>query len=265
MRSVKRSRLLRRIKRPRVLLPQRLETNDQLRNGAIDEPRSGPLVHSYGNLNLFKAATPSLIRSVETKPQVIAHVQPVVTKPQPVPVARPPPKIIHQPVKQQPIQPNDASASVQQTPLQRIPLVPTQRTLPAVVQRSVPETTEHPQQPVKTRLPPRPGSKFVERAVVPNVEQPVAEPVKRQQPVPRMPQRPVNTKVASSTKPNIAPQADSVPRVPGMTLYEQLKQKFPKVGGLPKIPENATPAQYRAFYNMYKNNQRSRAGCKSCG
>lgn len=48
------------------------------------------------------------------------------------------------------------------------------------------------------------------------------------------------------------------------SLYEQFRRKYPKIGGLPRIPDNPTPAQYKVFARMYKNSVWYVGGCRSC-
>jgi len=80
---------------------------------------------------------------------------------------------------------------------------------------------------------------------------------------PQQPQQPLQQPLKLRSTPAVSP-VKKVAAKKG-ALYAELKQRFPKIGGLPKIPDNATPAQYASFVKMYKAAQVSRAGCKSCG
>lgn len=51
-----------------------------------------------------------------------------------------------------------------------------------------------------------------------------------------------------------------------LTLYEQIKKVYPRIGGLPRIPNNATPHQLEGYLRMYRSASYGRkGGCKSCG
>lgn len=106
------------------------------------------------------------------------------------------------------------------------------------------------------------NSTMVTRIQARRAKQLVQQPKQPQQPQ-QQPQQPLQQPLKLRSTPAVSP-VKKVAAKKG-ALYAELKQRFPKIGGLPKIPDNATPAQYASFVKMYKAAQVSRAGCKSCG
>lgn len=50
-----------------------------------------------------------------------------------------------------------------------------------------------------------------------------------------------------------------------LSAYQQAKKVFPRIGGLPKIPDNASKQRISQFIKLYTSAQRNKSGCKSCG